>query len=242
MTFNCPLSESKAIQLMDVMALETGSRVLDAGCGSGAFLRTLVERHGVYGLGIDLDGEAIKAASQPEIDRRFSSHCEFRRISILDAELDHEDFDAGLCIGSTHAFGMGESAFPNTIREMTRLVKPGGQILIGEGYWKQPPSPEYLERIGEPVGIYRNHAENIVFAEEKGLIPLYALTSNADEWDHFEWTHRMRIEKAASESPDDPALLQKLKRSRQWRDGYLRWGRDTMGFGFYLFRKPALAE
>lgn len=39
-------------------------------------------------------------------------------------------------------------------------------------------------------------------------------------------------------SPDDPAALEALGRSRGWRDGYLRWGRATMGFGFYVFMKP----
>jgi hypothetical protein len=34
------------------------------------------------------------------------------------------------------------------------------------------------------------------------------------------------------------ALAEKLAQSRAWRDGYLRWGRETMGFGFYLFLKP----
>ena len=29
-----------------------------------------------------------------------------------------------------------------------------------------------------------------------------------------------------------------LERSRKWRDAYLRWGRDTLGFGVYLFARP----
>jgi len=29
-----------------------------------------------------------------------------------------------------------------------------------------------------------------------------------------------------------------LERIRRWRDGYLRWGRDTLGFGLYLFYRP----
>ena len=117
-------------------------------------------------------------------------------------------------------------------------MRPGGQLLIGEGYWKQPPATEYLQLIGEPVGIYRDHAANISFAEAHGLVATYAAVSNDDEWDHFEWSHRMKIERQCALSPDDPDVKKKLKRSRDWRDGYLRWGRSTMGFGFYLFLKP----
>ena len=36
-------------------------------------------------------------------------------------------------------------------------------------------------------------------------------------------------------TPDARAMLD---RSRRWRDAYLRWGRDTMGFAVYLFYRP----
>lgn len=89
-----------------------------------------------------------------------------------------------MCIGSTHAFGTGDTAYPNTLRELSRLVRPGGHLLIGEGYWKQPPAPDYLKLIGEPAVIYRDHAGNISFAEQHSLVTLYAAVSNNDEWDH----------------------------------------------------------
>jgi hypothetical protein len=37
--------------------------------------------------------------------------------------------------------------------------------------------------------------------------------------------------------PDDPDRDAMLKRIRNWRDAYLRWGRSTLGFGLYLFQK-----
>ena len=46
----------------------------------------------------------------------------------------------------------------------------------------------------------------------------------------------MRIEQEAAQRPNDEETAEKLIRSRAWRDGYMRWGRNTMGFGFYLFR------
>jgi hypothetical protein len=115
-------------------------------------------------------------------------------------------------------------------------------VLIGEGYWKQEPAPEYLTLIGEPVGIYRGHAGNISFAEERGLVPLYAAVSSEDEWDDFEWRHYMKVRCDAEAKPDDPPLAARLTRVRHWRDGYMRWGRSTMGFGLYLFRVPREPE
>ena len=48
----------------------------------------------------------------------------------------------------------------------------------------------------------------------------------------------MRIEAEAGPPPHDAETEAKLARSRAWRDGYLRWGRTTMRFGFYLLGKP----
>ena len=110
--------------------------------------------------------------------------------------------------------------------------------MIGEAYWKQEPAPEYLELIGKPVGIYRDHAGNISFAAERGLIPLFDAVSSDEEWDDFEQRHYEKIGREAAVNPNDTALAAKLIRSAGWRDGYLRWGRSTMGFGIYLFRVP----
>jgi len=41
------------------------------------------------------------------------------------------------------------------------------------------------------------------------------------------------------ERPEDPDVPAMLERIRRWRDGYLHWGRETLGFGVYLFHRPA---
>jgi ubiquinone/menaquinone biosynthesis C-methylase UbiE len=240
MFFNSPLSLEKADRLIGLFDLPPNGRILDVGCGSGEFLIRTIEAAGGQGLGVDLDPEAISTARDKTGSRIPDNSCEFRTADIQQASLPRNTFDLAICLGSTHAFGSGEAAYPNALKALKQLVSPGGQLLIGEGYWKQPPDPEYLTLIGEPVGIYHDHVGNITVAEQHGLVPLYAAVSSEDEWDHFEWSHRLRIEKEAAKRPNDEETAEKLKRSRLWRDGYLRWGRNTMGFGFYLFQKPTL--
>ena len=239
MLFNIPISPAKVDQLIDVLDLSPPDRVLDVGCGIGEFLLQTTKQTACRGLGVDQDATAISTARSTANKRGLSEDCGFEVKDAQNAQFEPEAFAAAICLGSPHAFGMGDVAYPDTLRELTRVIKPGGRLLIGEGYWKQDPSSEYLEMIVEPVGIYRDHSGNVTFAEAEGLIPLYAMTRNDDEWDHFEWSHRRRIEAEFAANPDNADLQTRVRHSRAWRDGYLKWGRATMGFGFYIFQKSA---
>ena len=46
----------------------------------------------------------------------------------------------------SHAAGWGH--LRTTIEKLVALTKPGGQILLGEGYWRIEPSDEYLAALG----------------------------------------------------------------------------------------------
>tara|TARA_R110002096_G_scaffold159011_5_gene324625 strand:+ start:3010 stop:3729 length:720 start_codon:yes stop_codon:yes gene_type:complete len=239
MVFNNPISSEKADRLIRLFTANASSRVLDAGCGQGEFLVRTIEATGASGLGVDVDDDSLTYARETAGKRLGSSNrCEFLNADLTKTQLDAESFDLAICLGATHAFAPGEEAFPETIRALTALVAPGGQLLIGEGYWKQPPAAEYLELLGEPVGIYRTHAENVAYGEKSGLKPLHASVSSDDEWDDFEWEHRRAVEAEITLHPKDSKTGRELERIRRWSEGYLRWGRSTMGFGFYLFAKP----
>jgi ubiquinone/menaquinone biosynthesis C-methylase UbiE len=233
---NNPISPARVERLISEMSFEAGQRVLDVGCGTGELLLRVVENQGVRGLGVDCDEEKIALAQAAASRRLLAGAVEFRAQDAAELDAQGAPYDRALCLGSTHAFGLGPGAYERAIAGLRRLVSPRGLILIGEPYWKQPPVAEYLSLLGEPVGIYRDHAENVLFAERKGLVPLYAAVSSDDEWDDFEWMHRRRHEEEAALGGNTVRAQDALAQSRRWRDGYLRWGRSTMGFGCYVFR------
>jgi SAM-dependent methyltransferase len=242
MLFNSPLSSDKADRLVRLLGVSADTRVLDAGCGTGELLIRVLEAGAASGLGVDINTESLAAARSAADGRLGQGACEFRELN-LQAELPGEgEFDVAICMGATHAFASGEAAFPRALETLSGLLRTGGQLLVGEGYWKQPPASDYLRFLGDPAGIYRDHAGNVALAEQSGLVPLYAAVSSDDEWDDFEWSHRRAVEQLSIARPGDPAVAEKLVRSREWRDAYLRWGRVTMGFGFYLFLKPPAVE
>ncbi|MGA7846651.1 MAG: hypothetical protein WCB18_06155 [Thermoplasmata archaeon] len=64
-------------------------------------------------------------------------------------------------------------------------------------------------------------------------------SSTSEEWDEFEEDYAEGVESYARECPDDPDIPEMLRRIRRWRKAYLRWGKRTLGFGVYAFRKFA---
>ena len=84
------------------------------------------------------------------------------------------------------------------------MVRPGGRILIGEGYWRQEPSPGYLAATPFEAHHLTSHAANIELGEGAGLTLLHASTSTLEEWDHFEGLFWQAAEDDLAAQPDDP--------------------------------------
>lgn len=83
----------------------------------------------------------------------------------------------------------------------------------------------------------RSHAQNVRLAREQGFVPLHAITASDDEWDDYEWALTRAIQDWAVANPSDPDVPPALARTRGWNELYLAHGRETLGFGLYLFRR-----
>jgi len=123
-------------------------------------------------------------------------------------------------------------------KQLKTWTRPAGYVLIGEGFWRTKPAAEYLALLGGAESEFLEHRGNVQAGIDAGLVPMHATTASQDEWDEYEWKYCRSIERYASEQPEDPDVPGMLERIRRWRDGYLRWGRDTLGFGLYLFYRP----
>ena len=237
MIFNAPLSAQRVERLIDLLELPADARCLDIGCGRGELLLRVLVRGGGVGLGVDLDAGCI-AAAQGEAVARAVPGAAFRcadAAAVLAEVAGGEGYDLIACVGATHVFGQGRGALERTLAALQLCLRPGGMLLIGETFWEKPPDPAYLETLGGDAGIDRTHAENVACIEaQAGLTVLYAAVSSLDEWDHFEWSHRLRAERAAQAEPTRSEVLARRDRVRAWSRNYLRWGRGTMGFGLYL--------
>ncbi|QDV21562.1 Demethylrebeccamycin-D-glucose O-methyltransferase [Gimesia panareensis] len=236
--WNAPVSEVRMSAMLETLELREGQQVLDVGCGCGEILIRLTERYQTLGTGIDVSAEHIAEARRRMQDRVPASAVQFTHADIRSVPLEHNTFDLVLCLGATHAFATGRDAFRNALQQMIPLVPSGGSLLIADGYLKQPASPEYRALLGESLPDDMTHAANVSTGQQLGLTPLSAWTSSTAEWDDFEWTYQRIVERKAREQPDDQEQQTRLHRRREWIQAYLKWGRDTLGYGIYLFQKP----
>lgn len=228
-----PIDPAALEGVLGLANLQAGQRVLDVGCGKGALIVHLAERYGVRCVGADINA-AFLAEGRAEAERRGVANA----VTLLEVEASRLDvaaasFDLGACIGSTHAFG----TYRNTLRQLARLVRPGGHALVGEGYWKRAPAPEYLARLEAPADEYTTHEGNVAAGLAEGLESRGTCVSSEDDWDRYEGLYARTVEQYATEHPEDPDTPAMRDRIRRWRETYLRWGRDTLGFGLYLFRR-----
>lgn len=231
------MSEARALDLIDWLDLCPSDVVLDAGCGRATFLIEVLRASGSMGLGVDIDAAALAIAEQDGADLIQAGHLSLSEADLQTGIPEDKAFQASVCLGSAHAFAEGEAAFPSALTQLGQSTRSDGRILVGECFWKTVPSAEYLTILGEPVGIYRSHDENLACVEQMGLRVLKSSVSTDQEWDRFEHDHLQRAEMRAQENPEDAAARASLKDHQEWYAAYEQWGRSTLGFGFYLIGK-----
>jgi hypothetical protein len=143
--------------------------------------------------------------------------------------ITNEDTFAGIvCMGSSQAIG----SFAAALAWSHGVLTPGGVALFADGYWKRPPADDYLQVLGATADEMQTDAGNAALARDAGYRVLHTMTSSDDEWDEYEGRYCGAVERYIDANPDDPDVDAMAKRIRQWHDAYLRWGRDTLGFGF----------
>ncbi len=237
-----PLSFDKLDGVIARLELPENAAAIDIGCGKAELLIRLAHAwghrgdRGVRAVGVERSPLFAADAQRRVNDAGFAEHIAIHETDAL-AWLNAnpaQRFDLACCTGSLHALG----GYEPTLRTLLDRLNPAGWLLIAEGFWAKPPAPEYLKFLGDDESQFTTHAGNIERAIALGLTPHFAATATTDEWDDYEWTYSSTIESHVRENPDDPDASEMLARIRPWREAYLTWGRETLGFGVYLFRAP----
>jgi SAM-dependent methyltransferase len=232
-----PMSTAKLDELVGLLRLNPGSTVLDIACGKGELLARLAERYEISGVGVDISPYCVTDAVQKLRERVPGAQIQILNMDGADYSPD-QLFDLAMCIGASWVY-KGHRGTLSTLKTMT---KPDGLILVGEPFWLKDPDDAYLVAENLTRDMFGTHYENVLVGEDEGLLPLYTMVSNQDDWDRYETLQWYAAEMHARDNPNDPDVSEILTRVARGRTNYLHWGRDTVGWAMYLFRKPSHAN
>ena len=234
-----PMSVEKFEELIALLRLKPGAQVLEIAMGKGEFIIRLAERYKIGGIGIDLSPYCVSDAEEKYKERVPDAQLTFLEMDGADYEVEEpESFDLVACIGASWIYGSHEG----TLKALNEMAALGSWVVVGEPYWRQEPVAEYLEAIGEERSTFGTHYENVEAGQKLGLELVYTLASNQDDWDRYEGLQWYAATEWASEHPDDPDVGEVLKRVGENRENYLRWGRETIGWSIYVFKKAGFGR
>lgn len=145
----------------------SGRRVLDAGCGDGALVCAVASR-GAEATGIDPDPAMLAAA------RARAAKAGLRAV-FVEGRIEHLPFPAAsfdVVVAVTVLCFVADAA--GAVREMARVLRPGGRLVIGElGRWSLWTALRRMRGwLGSPTwksARFRTTKEMRALAEQAGL-------------------------------------------------------------------------
>jgi SAM-dependent methyltransferase len=222
-----PLNDESVRRLLDHAIRRGDERLLDLGCGGGDWLvRALAAHPRATAVGVDVSAPALARAEQAATGVRDRLALHRRDATEYTPE---EPFDVVLSVGASHVFG---GLLP-TLRALGEHLAPGGHVLVGDGFWERPPSPDAVEMLGElddlPTTVGR--------VTDDGWIPVYGHVSTREELDDYEWSWAGSLASWALDHPDDPDSGEALAAASLHRDEWLGVYRSAFGFVSLVLRR-----
>lgn len=219
-----PVGEQQAQALLSRLSPPGAGRVLDLGCGLGAWLiRLLVLRPGLTAVGVDL-------ALPADVEATASAAGVTDRVTWLQADVAAYEGDAAdvvICIGASHAFG----GLVPTLRAVRSHLRPGGQALLGDAIWERQPSAAAQAALEAAPDEFPQLAGLVAEVRAHGFEPGYGHVSTLEEWDDYEWSWTGSLtEWALREAPTPGDRREALEAARAHRDAWLHGYRGELGF------------
>lgn len=114
--------------LVGLLELRSGARVVETGCGTGRDSRVILDRIGPDGSLYALDISAAMLEKTRERLRGVPGAVELVHANAAHLPFADDVFDAAFHFGGINTFG----DIPRALAEMSRVVRPGGKVVVGD--------------------------------------------------------------------------------------------------------------
>ncbi len=223
-----PFTPEKLAALGAALRLETGTRTLDLGSGSGEMLCTWARDYGAIGTGIDMSPLFTEQAKRRAVELGVADQVTFIH-GDASGYVSDEKVGVAACLGATWIGG----GVAGTIALLKRSLLTGGIILIGEPYWRQlPPTEDIAKRcLASSISDFLRLPELLASFGHLGYDVVEMVLADQDGWDRYEAAKWLTMRRWLEANPDDELakevralLTSEPERHAAYTREYLGWG------------------
>jgi SAM-dependent methyltransferase len=225
-----PTSEEKIRLLGQRLGLGPESHVIDIASGRGGPALILGRAFGCQLTCVERSPEFVAAARE-----RIAAAGLEERIDLVEADaatFELGRYDAALCLGATFVYG-------GLVSTLERLSAAAPFVAVGEPYWRTWPPPPAAGEEAQPVLAQEEFLplrETIERAESTGVHVVSLIASSEDDWDRYDSLHWQTLDRWLAANPEHPQAEEFRARGAAYRDRYLRWQRDSLGWAIFVCR------
>lgn len=207
-----PGGEELYRQVARLTELSPGTELLDVASGRGIPVEYFAQEYGIQGTGVEEDPYLVGEAETHARAAGLSGQVSFQAASSDDLPFRDETFD--VVVGEV---GLAAGIDPKTaIRELTRVTRPGGQVVLIQLVWKALLEEERRQILSEHLG-----ARPLMMVEVRRVL----LEAGVGELVTEDWSEEvMPFRQVKKPFPDFSELFSLREKVGILRRAWRRWG------------------